>query len=249
MTGDWTPIIAGAIGLAAVPLYMAAVGVIPRPQWSHVPSARAIQWSKAYGQSVVILILSVILLVTIITSWMSDNHSTIEQAPPTQMRPEQPVNEKSVGEKSVVEKPVTGIEKQELESEAASVTPDRIFTPRSPAELMDIAAHQTMRDAIRHKDSWINVEGTVLDISDVVSRRFDDERYDYIELKIEVDKVFNGTTPRVVNFYVRADIWRSQVDKIERGDWLNGAGTVYEIGKLRMYAIDGEIISVSGTNK
>ena len=125
----------------------------------------------------------------------------------------------------------------------------RIFTPRTPMELMDIAATETTRDAARYKGSWIHVEGTVLNISEI--RNFPPVlgKKPYIEVEVEVGTSLNSSYPRRVQLYFDADSWKLQVDKIERGDSLVANGTVEHVHELFMFVINAEIISVSGPDR
>ena len=135
-------------------------------------------------------------------------------------------------------------------STTTGVAQDRVFTPRTPRELMDIAINQTRRDAMEHKGSWIRVEGPILDISEVMKRYFGgDTRHKYIKIKIGIEPPPDYPFPREVDLYVSADRWQSQVARIERDDWLVADGVVEYVHKIRMEVIDGEIISVSGEDE
>lgn len=122
----------------------------------------------------------------------------------------------------------------------------RVFTPRTPKELMDMAITKTKRDAMRHKGAWIHVEGTVLNISEVQAPRFDITKKRYIEIEVEVGSLPNNRFPQTVKLYVDSDEWKPQVDKIERGDHLVAIGIVHNIYKLFVEVNNGEIVSVSG---
>ena len=125
----------------------------------------------------------------------------------------------------------------------------RVFTPRTPKELMNIAKTETKRDAMRHKGAWIHVEGTVFDVSEVMSRSFGTTTWkSYIELKVAVGPPPYDVVFEEVELYVEAERWKLQVDKIERGDWLMAIGTVHNIYKWTVMVINGEIISVSGSS-
>ena len=125
----------------------------------------------------------------------------------------------------------------------------RVFTPRTPKELINIARTKTKRDALRHKGAWIHVEGTVFDISEVTRRFFNTTPKPYIELKVAIGPPPYDAVPEEVELYVEAERWKPQVDKIERGDWLVAIGTVHNISRWTVWVINGEIISVSGLDR
>ena len=141
-----------------------------------------------------------------------------------------------------------------IESDTKSVNrPDtsaaRVFTPRTPKELIDIVRTKTKRDAMRHKGSWIHVEGTVQDISEIQKPIFRHTPNPYIEIEVVVGWLHNNRLSQTVTLHVDADKWKSQVDKIEREDRLVAIGTVHSITILSMDVLNGEIISVSGSDK
>lgn len=115
---------------------------------------------------------------------------------------------------------------------------------------MDIAANQTIRDAMRHKGAWIRIEGVVRDVSEIRNKKFDDGEWTpHIQIKLEADPPPHDPFSRVVELYVDAAKWEQQVARIERGDWLVAEGAVDDIYKLWLVASNGVIISVSGTNR
>ena len=122
----------------------------------------------------------------------------------------------------------------------------RIFTPRTPKELMDMAVTQTSRDAMRNKGVWIRVEGTVLDISPDRLVTFDENRH--IEVTVGVGSQTHNRFSQTVELHLNADRWRRQVNKLGRGDWLLANGTVYYVYETFIIVINGEIISVSGSD-
>ena len=136
----------------------------------------------------------------------------------------------------------------ELNSRAAlsHVPASRVFTPRTPKELMDIARRETKRDAMRHKDDWIHVEGPVFDITEEVKRSFGTPGKTYIEVKVAIGPPPHDSISGKVRLYLEAEQWKPQVDKIERGDWLSAIGIVHSVYAVNMDVINGEIISVSG---
>ena len=137
-------------------------------------------------------------------------------------------------------------------TETPTPIPHRVFTPRTPKELMDIAEKKTRRDAMKHKGTWIHVKGPVLDISEPAMAYFDitdiTKRSSYIRVEVKIESPPHFLIPRNVNLYLKTNLWKKQVDKIERGDWLEAIGTVHQVYKINMDVIDGEIISVSGPN-
>ena len=127
---------------------------------------------------------------------------------------------------------------------------DRVLTPRTPSELIDIAVNQTKRDAMQHKGAWIRIEGIVLDVSEIRERRFDDGEWtQYIQIKVAVDPPPHDPFSRVVELYVEAAKWEQQVARIERGDWLVADGVVHDIYKTFLIASNGDILAVSGANR
>ena len=124
--------------------------------------------------------------------------------------------------------------------------PTRVYTPRTPKELMDIVIEKTTRDASRHVGTWIHVEGPVLDISEVRGLAFEITK-PYIVVEVIAGSLLDNAFHQTVKLHVDAATWRPQVDKI--GDWLVAVGTVRDIHKLSMSVINGEIISVSGSGE
>ena len=127
-------------------------------------------------------------------------------------------------------------------------TPHRVFTPRTPKELMDIAEKKTRRDAMKHGGTWIHVEGPVFDISEPAMAYFAITKGSYIRVEVAIESPPHYLIPRKVNLYVKTNLWKKQVDKIERGDWLVATGIVHQVYKMNVDVIDGEIISVSGSD-
>ena len=125
----------------------------------------------------------------------------------------------------------------------------RIFTPRTPKELINIARTKTKRDALRHKGAWIHVEGTVFDISEVTRYFSNTTPKPYIELKVAIGPPPYDVAFEEVKLYVESERWKLQVDKIERDDWLVAIGTVDNISRWTVWVINGEIISVSGLDR
>ena len=131
-------------------------------------------------------------------------------------------------------------------------TPDvsttRVLSPRTPKELMDIVISKTKRDAMRHKGSWIQVEGTVRNISETKDSWLGVTKKPSIEVEVLVGWIPNNVFPQTAKLYLGADRWKSQIDKIGRDDRLVAHGVVHNINKLHIQVIDAEIISVSGMN-
>ena len=176
-----------------------------------------------------------------ITSQKTPNHKTIVKvSDPVEIDKDDETPQVEV--KSAPRTPPTNI----VRTPEAS-TP-RVFTPRTPKELINMAEKETRRDAMKHKGTWIHVEGPVLDISEAARGLFNINEF-YIKLEVKIESPPHYLIPRRVNLYVKADTWEKQVDKIERGDWLVARGIVYQVYKLNMDVIDGEIISVSGPSK
>ena len=121
--------------------------------------------------------------------------------------------------------------------------PTSVVIPLTPARLFEIARTQTRRDAMSHKGSLIHFQGTVLDISEVREHWSDADA----SLKPVIGiKVAIGSLPHdQVAMFVEADRWKSQVDKIQRGDWLVANGVVDHVTSSLIRLINGEIISVS----
>ena len=133
---------------------------------------------------------------------------------------------------------------QEASVETGEMPDTRVFTPRTPKELMDMVATQTKRDAMHHKDAWIRVVGTVSDISEV--KEFGYRGIPYIEVTVEIDLKTKNQRPQWVTLDFDAERWKSHIDKIERGDRLTADGTVYNVYDIMLRLRNAEIISVSG---
>ena len=112
MTGDWSPVAAGGVGVAFGLLYLVTVLVLPRPQWLPLLSGKIVQWLKAYSQAMLFLVLSVILLAIIITRWPRDELSAMDQVAFEQPNVAQPIENRPIEEQTVVER--TTVEEQEL---------------------------------------------------------------------------------------------------------------------------------------
>lgn len=136
---------------------------------------------------------------------------------------------------------------------ATKPTPQRVFTPRTPKELMDIAETETERDANKHKGAWVNIEGPVLDIGETSVPSFSLLKKGEYYIRIEVGsnpsphKLFPNK--KRINLYLKNKQWKGQVDKIRRGDWISAIAIVRRVSKMRIDVIDGEIVSVSGPSK
>ena len=144
------------------------------------------------------------------------------------------------------------VSEQTLDQQAIVKTPvspaTRVFTPRTPMELMDIAATKTARDAAKHKGTWIHVEGTVQNISEIRNFRPTLEK-PYIKVEVKVGGLPSSSSHRTVYLYFDAEIWKLQLDKIERSDSLVANGTVEHVGEGFMFVRNAEIISVSGPER
>ena len=119
-----------------------------------------------------------------------------------------------------------------------------VLTPRTPKELMDLVITQTKRDAMHHQGSLIRVEGTILDISEV-------QPWISKNSTVAVTVVVGFTSgdykiPQKVNLVFDAERWKTQVDKLARGDKLVANGVVENIWKIQMEVTNARIISVSG---
>lgn len=130
LTGDWSPVLAGCVGLAAALLYLVGSRALPHPQWLRVFPEEITQWLKEYGQTILILLLSVSLLVIAITIWTRGEPSTIEQAVFEQSSVTQPVEEVPIAKESVVEKPTAE------EQQSKYLNPELRTQPMCPLGLM-----------------------------------------------------------------------------------------------------------------
>lgn len=146
MTGDWSPVLAGGIGVAAAVLYLSGARALALPQWL-----------REHGSSIIILALSVALLVIAMTVWTRDDRPALEQAVTEESSTAQSVEDQSIATPPTLERQndnVSGTTPEDMLeiSPTTKATPaKRIFTPRTPSELMDIATNQTKRDALEHK--------------------------------------------------------------------------------------------------
>ena len=127
----------------------------------------------------------------------------------------------------------------------------RVFTPRTPKELMDIAETETERDAMKHKGTWINVEGSVVDIGEASVPIFSllKKREYYIKIEVGIGPPPQKLFQKKIYLYLKNDKWKKQIDKIRRGDWIVAAAIVHRVSQRRIEVIDGEIISVYGPDK
>lgn len=182
---------------------------------------------------------------TEITSQQKLDHKAIVKAP-------KPIGiNKDVGTSQVkVERVPRVLPKNNVKTtEAPTPTPHRIFTPRTPKELIEIAVKNTRRDAMKHKGTWIRVQGPVFDIHEAARDYFDDIGGFYIKVEVAIESPPHFIIPKRVMMFFKADLWEKQVEKIERGDWLVATGIVHDIYKMNMEVINGEIVSVSGPGK
>lgn len=159
-----------------------------------------------------------------------------------------------------VEKKSLPLPSQSGEANTSDAQIIRVFTPRTPTELMDIVATKTKRDAMIHKGAWVHIEGTVRDISEVLNyKHYSKNPFIIVEVevgssiespKVPIPKFLKPefTIPLIVDLYVDADKWKPQVDKMERGDWMEAKGEVSEVYEYSLRAINGEITSVSGND-
>ena len=138
-----------------------------------------------------------------------------------------------------------------IKPETSTPTPHRVFTPRTPKELMDIAEMETERDAMKHKGTWINVEGPVLDIGEAAVPYFSSFKKgeSYIKIEVAIGPPTHRIYLKSINLYVKNDQWKEQVDKIRRGDWISAVAIVHRVYKGRIDVIDGDIVSVSGPDR
>ena len=116
MTGDWSPVVAAAVGLFVGLLYLVVVQAIPRPQWPPLYTGKIVQWLKVYGQAMLILVLSTIISAIIVTNWTHDDRPTIVQETVEQSSVMQPVEEQPIVETPVEEQPIveTPVEEQPI---------------------------------------------------------------------------------------------------------------------------------------
>ena len=105
MTGDWSPFVAGGVGLAAALLYLVVARAVPRPQWLRLFPEELTRWLKDYGQTMLTLALSVALLVITITIWTRDEHPTIDRTTLQQQSATPQVEEQPISEPPNVGRP------------------------------------------------------------------------------------------------------------------------------------------------
>ena len=122
-----------------------------------------------------------------------------------------------------------------------------VVIPLTPTRLFEIARTQTTRDAMSYKGTVINLQGTVLNISEVGERWFEADalRKSVIGIDVAIGSLPHDRGSDKVHMFVEADRWKPQVDKIKRGDRIVASGVVDHVSISLIGLINGEIISVS----
>lgn len=125
ITGDWSPFVAGGVGLAAALLYLVVARAVPRPQWLQLFPEELTRWLKDYGQIMLVLALSVALLVITITIWTRNerpamDRTTLQQPSVTPQVEEQSISEPPNAGSSPVRSIVEHLPAKEREAESSS---------------------------------------------------------------------------------------------------------------------------------